>query len=142
LIDEYFATYPGVKTYMEASIEKARRLGYTETLYGRQCQVPGINEHNAVVRGYAERNAINAPIQGTAADIIKIAMVHIARRIKQEGLHAKLLIQVHDELNFSVPAAELPALQKLVLEEMAAACPLSVPLIADCGSGDNWLVAH
>ena len=142
LIDGYFATYPKVKEYMEKCIAVAHEKGYVETLFGRKRMLPDIHSANATVRGYAERNAINAPIQGTAADIIKIAMVHIARRIKQEGLHAKLLIQVHDELNFSVPAAELPALQKLVLEEMAAACPLSVPLIADCGSGDNWLAAH
>ncbi len=142
LIDGYFATYPKVKEYMDKCIAVAHEKGYVETLFGRKRMLPDIHSANATVRGYAERNAINAPIQGTAADIIKIAMVHIARRIKQEGLHAKLLIQVHDELNFSVPAAELPALQKLVLEEMAAACPLSVPLIADCGSGDNWLVAH
>ena len=142
LIDGYFATYPKVKEYMDKCIAVAHEKGYVETLFGRKRMLPDIHSANATVRGYAERNAINAPIQGTAADIIKIAMVHIARRIKQEGLHAKLLIQVHDELNFSVPAAELPALQKLVLEEMAAACPLSVPLIADCGSGDNWLAAH
>ena len=142
LIDGYFATYPGVKAYMEQSIEVARQKGYVETLFGRRRMLADIHSANATVRGYAERNAINAPIQGTAADIIKIAMVRIARRLKQEGLHAKLLIQVHDELNFSVPAVELPQLQRLVLEEMSAACPLSVPLIADCGSGANWLVAH
>ena len=142
LIDGYFATYPKVKEYMEKSIAVAREKGWVETLFGRKRMLPDIHSANATVRGYAERNAINAPIQGTAADIIKIAMVRIARRIKQEGLHAKLLIQVHDELNFTVPQAELDQLQKLVLEEMAAACPLSVPLIADCGSGENWLAAH
>ncbi|MBP5346035.1 MAG: DNA polymerase I [Bacteroidales bacterium] len=142
LIDGYFATYPKVKEYMDKCIAVAHEKGYVETLFGRKRMLPDIHSANATVRGYAERNAINAPIQGTAADIIKIAMVHIARRIKQEGLHAKLLIQVHDELNFSVPAAELEQLQRLVLEEMAGACALSVPLIADCGSGDNWLAAH
>ena len=142
LIDGYFETYPKVKEYMEKSIAVAREKGYVETLFGRKRMLPDIHSANATVRGYAERNAINAPIQGTAADIIKIAMVHIAQRIRKEGLHAKLLIQVHDELNFSVPTAELPKLQQLVLEEMAAACPLSVPLIADCGSGSNWLEAH
>ena len=142
LIDEYFATYPGVKAYMEASIEKARRLKYTETLYGRQCQVPGINEHNAVVRGYAERNAINAPIQGTAADIIKIAMIRIDQRIQQEGLRSKMILQVHDELNFSVPPEEKEMLQNLVITEMQNASHLSVPLVADCGWGSNWLEAH
>ena len=142
LIDGYFATYPKVREYMDKSIEVAREKGYVETLFGRKRMLPDIHSANATVRGYAERNAINAPIQGTAADIIKIAMVHIARRIRREGLHAKLLIQVHDELNFSVPADELSRLQQLVLEEMSRACPLSVPLIADCGSGENWLEAH
>lgn len=142
LIDGYFATYPHIKEYMEKSIEVAREKGYVETLFGRKRMLPDIHSANATVRGYAERNAINAPIQGTAADIIKIAMVHIAQRIVKEKLHAKLLIQVHDELNFSVPAPELPKLQQLVLEEMAHACKLSVPLIADCGSGNNWLEAH
>jgi len=142
LIDGYFSTYPKIKEYMEKSIEVAREKGYVETLFGRKRMLPDIHSANATVRGYAERNAINAPIQGTAADIIKIAMVHIAQRIRREGLRAKLLIQVHDELNFSVPASELDRLQTLVLEEMAAAVQLSVPLIADCGSGDNWLMAH
>ena len=127
---------------MNKSIEVARAKGYVETLFGRKRVLADISSANATVRGYAERNAINAPIQGTAADIIKIAMVRIARRIKKEGLKAKLLIQVHDELNFSVPQEELEKLKKLVLEEMAAAVELRVPLIADCGSGINWLEAH
>lgn len=142
LIDGYFETYPKIQEYMNKSIEVARAKGYVETLFGRKRVLADISSANATVRGYAERNAINAPIQGTAADIIKIAMVRIARRIKKEGLKAKLLIQVHDELNFSVPQAELEKLKKLVLEEMAAAVELSVPLIADCGSGINWLEAH
>jgi DNA polymerase-1 len=142
LIDGYFATYPKVKEYMDRSIEAARQKGYVETLFGRKRMLPDIHSANATVRGYAERNAINAPIQGTAADIIKIAMVRIARRLQKEKMHAKLLIQVHDELNFSVPENELPKLQQLVLEEMASACQLSIPLIADCGSGKNWLEAH
>lgn len=142
LIDGYFATYPKIKEYMEKSIEVAREKGYVETLFGRKRMLPDIHSANATVRGYAERNAINAPIQGTAADIIKIAMVRIARRLRKEGLRAKLLIQVHDELNFSVPQDELEHLQQLVLEEMAAAVQLTVPLIADCGHGMNWLDAH
>ncbi|MCF0179150.1 MAG: DNA polymerase I [Bacteroidales bacterium] len=142
LIEGYFATYPKVKEYMEKSVEIAREKGYVETLFGRKRVLTDISSANATVRGYAERNAINAPIQGTAADIIKIAMVRIAKRIKQEKLAAKLLIQVHDELNFSVPVAELEKLQKLVLEEMSAAVKLNVPLIADCGAGKNWLEAH
>ena len=142
LIDGYFATYPRIKEYMDECIAKAREQGYVETLFGRKRMLKDIHSANGTVRGYAERNAINAPIQGTAADIIKIAMVRITERIRREKLHAKLLIQVHDELNFSVPASELERLEALVLEEMAGVVKLSVPLIADCGKGDNWLAAH
>ena len=142
LIDDYFATYPGVRQYMDKSIEKARHLGYTETLLGRRCQLPDINSRNAVVRGYAERNAINAPIQGTAADIIKVAMIHIDQRMRKEGLRSKMILQVHDELNFSVVPEEKERLQQLVIDEMEHAIKLSVPLFADCGWGDNWLEAH
>ena len=142
LIDDYFATYPGVKAYMDQSIEKARQLGYTETLLGRRCQLPDINSRNAVVRGYAERNAINAPIQGTAADIIKVAMIRIDKRMREEGLRSKMILQVHDELNFSVVPEEKEKLQALVISEMQNAIQLSVPLFADCGWGTNWLEAH
>ena len=142
LIDEYFATYPGVKAYMDKSIEKARECGFTETLFKRRCSLPDINSGNAVVRAYAERNAINAPIQGSAADIIKIAMIRVARRMKQEGIQSKMILQVHDELNFSVIPEEKEKLQQLVIEEMQAAAQLCVPLIADCGWGTNWLEAH
>ena len=142
LIDDYFATYPGVKEYMDKSIEKARQLGYTQTLLGRRCQLPDINSRNAVVRGYAERNAINAPIQGTAADIIKVAMIRIDKRMREEGLRSKMILQVHDELNFSVYPEEKEMLQKLVIEEMQNVCTLDVPLIADSGWGQNWLEAH
>ncbi|MBR3619854.1 MAG: DNA polymerase I, partial [Bacteroidaceae bacterium] len=113
LIDDYFSTYPGVKEYMDKSIEKARQLGYTQTLLGRRCQLPDINSRNAVVRGYAERNAINAPIQGTAADIIKVAMIRIDKRMREEGLRSKMILQVHDELNFSVVPEEKEQLQEL-----------------------------
>ena len=142
LIDDYFATYPGVKEYMDKSIEKARQLGYTQTLLGRRCQLPDINSRNAVVRGYAERNAINAPIQGTAADIIKVAMIRIDKRMREEGLRSKMILQVHDELNFSVVPEEKEQLQALVINEMQNAIQLSVPLFADCGWGTNWLEAH
>lgn len=142
LIDEYFVTYPGVKAYMEKSIEMAREKGYTETIFKRRCQLPDINSNNSVVRGYAERNAINAPIQGSAADIIKIAMIRVFRRMKAEGLKSKMILQVHDELNFSVLPEEKEKLQQLVVEEMQGAASLSVPLIADCGWGTNWLEAH
>ena len=142
LIDEYFATYPDVKAYMEKSVDMARQKGYTETLFGRRCHLPDINSHNAVVRGYAERNAINAPIQGTAADIIKVAMVRIQKRMNSEGLKSKMILQVHDELNFSVVPDEREQLQQLVIDEMQGAFKMSVPLIADCGWGSNWLEAH
>ncbi len=142
LIDEYFLTYSKVKEYMDKSIETARSKGYTETLFGRRCYLPDINSNNSVVRGYAERNAINAPIQGTAADIIKIAMVHIDRRMQDEKLRSKMILQVHDELNFSVFPDEKERLSQLVIEEMQNAIQLSVPLIADCGWGTNWLEAH
>lgn len=142
LIDDYFETYPGVKEYMDRSIAMARENGYTETLYGRRCQLPDINSRNAVVRGYAERNAINSPIQGTAADIIKVAMINIDRRLREENLRSKMMLQVHDELNFSVYPDEKEKIKTLVTEEMQNAIKLSVPLIADCGWGTNWLEAH
>jgi len=142
LIEGYFATYPDVKKYMDNAIQKAKEMGYVETLLGRKRFLPDINSQNSIVRGFAERNAINAPIQGTAADIIKIAMVRIQNRLEKENLQAKMTMQVHDELNFTVPKNELEALQKAVIEEMENAIKLQVPLIADCGVGANWLEAH
>lgn len=142
LIDEYFITYPGVKAYMDRSIAMAREEGFTTTLWQRRCYLPDINSHNATVRGYAERNAINAPIQGTAADIIKVAMVRIHKRMQAEGVQSRMILQVHDELNFSVPPHEKETIQRIVIEEMQAAAQLRVPLIADCGWGENWLEAH
>jgi len=142
LIDGYFATYPEVKKYMDNAIQKAKVMGYVETLLGRKRFLPDINSQNSIVRGFAERNAINAPIQGTAADIIKIAMVHIQKRLEKENLQAKMIMQVHDELNFTVPKAEIDVVRKVVLEEMEQAIKLRVPLIADCGVGSNWLEAH
>ena len=142
LIDEYFITYPGVKAYMDRSIAMAREEGFTTTLWQRRCYLPDINSHNATVRGYAERNAINAPIQGTAADIIKVAMVRIHKRMQAEGVQSQMILQVHDELNFSVPPHEKETIQRIVIEEMQAAAQLRVPLIADCGWGENWLEAH
>ena len=142
LIDGYFQTYPGVKEYMERSIAMAREKGYTETIFHRRCPLPDINSHNAVVRGYAERNAINSPIQGSAADIMKIAMIRVDRRMRREGLRSRMILQVHDELNFSVLPEERDQLQRLVIEEMQNAASLTVPLIADAGWGTNWLEAH
>ena len=142
LIDGYFATFPRVAEYMEKAKETAREKGYAETLMHRRRYLPDITSHNATVRGFAERNAINAPIQGTAADIIKIAMVRIYDRFKRENIRSKMLLQVHDELNFSVYPDEKERVEHIVLEEMQNAYPLDVPLVADCGWGANWLEAH
>ena len=142
LIDGYFATYPRVREYMDESIERARRQGYIETLLRRRRYLPDINSRNAIVRGYAERNAINAPIQGSAADIIKIAMVRIYNRFISENLRSTMMLQVHDELNFSVVPEECEIVEQIVIHEMENAYSLSVPLKADCGWGANWLEAH
>ncbi len=142
LIDGYFATYPKVKAYMDESIQKVRDKGYSETICNRRCYLPDIHSHNAVVRGYAERNAINAPIQGSAADIIKIAMIHIYDRFMKEGIRSKMILQVHDELNFSVYPEEKEKVQQIVIGEMEQAVSMRVPLLADCGWGKNWLEAH
>ena len=142
LIDDYFASFPKVAQYMEQSKETARAKGYAETFFHRRRYLPDINSHNATVRNFAERNAINAPIQGSAADIIKIAMIRISRRFKAEGIKSKMILQVHDELNFSVLPEEKEKVERIVLEEMQNAYPLSVPLVADCGWGANWLEAH
>lgn len=142
LIDGYFQTYPQIKEYMDQSIARARENGYIETIFGRKRYLPDINSHNAVVRGYAERNAINAPIQGSAADIIKVAMVRIYQRFLTEKLRSKMILQVHDELNFSVLPDEKEKVQQIVIEEMERAYSMQVPLRADCGWGSNWLEAH
>ena len=142
LIDGYFATFPQVHDYMEKSKEIARQKGYVTTLFGRRRYLPDINSHNATVRGFAERNAINAPIQGTAADIIKVAMIRIFQRFKAENIKSKMILQVHDELNFSVLPEEKEKVEKIVLEEMQNAISLAVPLVADSGFGSNWLEAH
>lgn len=142
LIDNYFLTYPDVRRYMDESIERARKQGYIETLFHRKRYLPDINSHNANVRGYAERNAINAPIQGSAADIIKVAMNKIYERFQAEGIRSKMILQVHDELNFSVFPEEKERVQQIVIEAMENAVHLRVPLIADCGWGKNWLEAH
>ncbi|MDO9634034.1 MAG: DNA polymerase I [Paludibacter sp.] len=142
LIDGYFLTYPAVKIYMENAIQQAKADGYVETLFGRKRFLSDINSQNSIVRGYAERNAINAPIQGSAADIIKIAMIKIHDRLIRENLKTQMIMQVHDELNFSVPKNELKTVTNIVIEEMENAVQLQVQLVADCGSGSNWLEAH
>ncbi len=142
LIDGYFETYPGIKAYMDRAILQAKEKGYVETIFGRKRYLSDINSQNSVVRGYAERNAINAPIQGSAADIIKVAMIRIQEQLGQLQLRTRMTLQVHDELNFSVPADELETVKKLVVGEMERAITLRVPLIAECGVGNNWLEAH
>lgn len=142
LIENYFATYPKVREYMNESIERAKQTGYITTQFGRRRYLADINAGNATVRGYAERNAVNAPIQGTAADIIKLAMVAIDRRLREEKLQTRMILQVHDELNFSVPPTELKQVRHLVVEEMERAFQMRVPLVAECGEGTNWLEAH
>ena len=142
LIDDYFAAFPRVIEYIESQKELARQKGYAETLFGRKRYLPDIHSQNATVRSFAERNAVNAPIQGTAADIIKMAMVSIHRRLKEEKLQAQMTMQVHDELNFNVPAQEVDRVREIVVSEMQNAVQLSVPLIAECGVGHNWLEAH
>ena len=142
LIDGYFAAFPGVIDYIEKQKELARQQGYAVTLFGRKRYLPDILSHNATVRSFAERNAVNSPIQGTAADIIKMAMVTIHRRLKEEGLKAQMIMQVHDELNFNVPLNEVDKVREIVVNEMQHVVHLTVPLIADCGVGTNWLEAH
>lgn len=142
LIDDYFRTFPKVQAYMEEAKEQAREKGYAETMFGRRRYLPDITSRNGTVRGFAERNAINAPIQGSEADIIKIAMIRIWRRFKDENIRSKMILQVHDELNFSVYPEEVEKVGQIVIEEMQKACELNVPLVADAGWGDNWLEAH
>lgn len=142
LIDGYFETYPQIKTYMDNCIEQARQVGYVQTLWGRKRYLPDINSGNSFVRGFAERNAINAPIQGSAADIIKVAMIAIDQAFKKSNLKSQMILQVHDELNFNVYPDELEQVKQIVCHEMSNAISLRVPLIADCGVGDNWLQAH
>lgn len=142
LIDDYFITYPKIKEYTDSVVQSARDKGYVETLFGRRRYLNDINSRNSVVRGYAERNAVNAPIQGTAADIIKIAMINIFRRFKEEKIKSKMILQVHDELNFTVYNEELEKVKSIVKNEMESAVKLKVPLIAECGVGINWLEAH
>ena len=142
LIDGYFKSYPRIREYMDESIRAAKEKGYVETLFKRKRFLPDINSHNAIVRGYAERNAINAPIQGSAADIIKLAMIHIHQRFEEENLRSRMILQVHDELNFNVWKDELEKVKEIVLDGMEQVIKLRVPLIADYGEGENWLVAH
>jgi len=141
-IDAYFAHYPGIRAFMDAKINEARDQQYVSTLLGRRCAIPEIHSQNGAIRGYAERNAINYPVQGSAADIIKVAMVRIFARLARERLAAKMVLQVHDELVFEVPAEEVVTVRELVRAEMEGAAALSVPLAVEIGVGKNWREAH
>jgi DNA polymerase-1 len=142
LIDNYFAQYPGIKTYMENQVLKAKDKGYVETLLGRKRWLKDIYSSNAVVRGFAERNAINMPIQGTAADMIKLAMIQLHHRFKKEALRSKMILQVHDELVFDAHKEEVEIIRPIIIEEMKNALPLAVPIDVEVGTGANWLEAH
>ena len=142
LIEDYFASFPAIRSFIDGSIAFAKEHGYVETLFGRRRYLPDINAHNANVRSLAERNAVNAPIQGTSADIIKLAMIGVSRRMEEAGLRSRMVLQVHDELVFDAFPEEVPALQTLVTEVMEHVMELSVPLTVECSSGINWLEAH
>ena len=142
LIEEYFRSYPQVKEYMNNMIAMAKEKGYVETIYGRKRFLPDINSRNAVVRSFSERNAINAPLQGSAADIIKVAMINVYRRMAAEGLQSRMVLQVHDELVFDVAPSEAEKVSAIVVQEMQNVIKLRIPLIAECGKGENWLQAH
>ena len=142
IIDDYFANFPAISSYINDTIASARETGYVETLFGRRRFLPDINSRNATVRSLAERNAVNAPIQGTSADIIKLAMINVADRLKNEGLQSRMVLQIHDELVFDTVPSEVDLLKKIVTEEMENVISLSVPLTVECNHGNNWLEAH
>jgi DNA polymerase-1 len=142
LIDGYFRSFPGVKRYMDESIRKAREDGCVYTIFGRRRHLPDIHSRNVNIRGMAERNAINAPIQGSAADVIKIAMINIHKRMKDAGLKSRMVLQVHDELVFDIDVNEAETLKKIIKTEMEKAVKINVPLTIDMGEGHNWLEAH
>ena len=142
IIDDYFENFPSISSYIEAAIAGARENGYVETLFGRRRYLPDINARNANARALAERNAVNAPIQGTSADIIKLAMIAVDRRIREEGLRSRMVLQIHDELVFDAVPEEVSRLKEIVVHEMEHVMELSVPLTVECNEGKNWLEAH
>ena len=142
IIDDYFANFPAISSYIDDTIAAARETGYVETIFGRRRYLPDINSKNGTVRSLAERNAINAPIQGTSADIIKLAMINVRKRLDAEGLQSRMVLQIHDELVFDAVREEAEILQKIVSEEMENVMKLSVPLTVECNYGNNWLEAH
>ena len=142
IIEDYFANFPAISSYIEDTLASAREFGYVETLFGRRRYLPEINARNATARALAERTAVNAPIQGTSADIIKLAMINVDKRIAQEGMQSRMILQIHDELVFDAVLEEVDALQRIVKEEMENVIELSVPLTVECNYGKNWLEAH
>ena len=142
IIDDYFTSFPAIRSFIDGTVAAARQNGYVETLFGRRRYLPEIQSKNVTIRSLAERNAVNAPIQGTSADIIKIAMIRIDRRIREAGLASRMVLQIHDELVFEAPASEVEALKRMVVEEMEGVIRLSVPLTVECNEGRNWLEAH
>ena len=142
IIEDYFANFPAISSYIEDTLTAARENGYVETIFGRRRYLPDINSRNATVRALAERNAINAPIQGTSADIIKLAMINVSRRMQEEGLQSRMVLQIHDELVFDAVPQEIDKLQQIVREEMENVIELSIPLTVECNYGKNWLEAH
>ena len=142
LIDDYYRSFPGIRTYIEKVIAGAKENGYVETIFGRRRYLPDINSRNFTVRSLAERNAVNAPIQGSSADIIKLAMINIHRRLREGGYRSRMVLQVHDELLFDTYEDERERLMKMVREEMESVCTLAVPVTVDCNAGKNWLEAH
>jgi DNA polymerase-1 len=142
IIEDYFEKFPAISSFIEDTLTAARENGYVETLFGRRRYLPEINSHNGTVRALAERTAINAPIQGTSADIIKLAMINVDRRIREEGLKSRMVLQIHDELVFDATREEVETLQKIVVEEMESVIALSIPLTVECNYGNNWLEAH
>ena len=142
IIEDYFANFPAISSYIEDTLTAARETGYVETIFGRRRYLPDINSRNGTVRSLAERTAVNAPIQGTSADIIKLAMINVDKRIRTEGLQSRMILQIHDELLFDSIPSEVERLKKIVLEEMENVTKLSVPLTVECNHGNNWLEAH
>jgi DNA polymerase-1 len=142
IIDDYFASFPTIRSFIDGTLESARRTGYVETIFGRRRYVPDVNSHNANIRAMAERNAVNAPIQGSAADIIKLAMIGVDSALRQQGLRARMVLQIHDELVLEVPEDEIQPVKRILTEQMEGVMALSVPLTVECNYGKNWLEAH
>ena len=142
IIDDYFASFPTIRSFIDGTLETARRTGYVETIFGRRRYVPDVNSHNGNIRAMAERNAVNAPIQGSAADIIKLAMIGVDRALREQGLRSRMVLQIHDELVLEVPEDEIQPVKRLLTEQMEGVMALSVPLTVECNYGKNWLEAH